>query len=169
MKKLFNLNSRLKWGVQNPKYTEYTYYFLIRIYNNFCFISDCWNSFHYKLKKLINKQIIIFYSPSNTLCSSDESLQIKYFKHHTLIGMCSIFTWFNLQIQVFYSFSINSQSKLKKSAHYSWEIYRGKLTMKSHKVSWWALWVEDPKNFCNSFFVKSYYLDLKFFQIPTPI
>ena len=30
-----------------------------------------------KIKKLLNEQIIIFYSPSNTPCSSDESVQIK--------------------------------------------------------------------------------------------
>ena len=40
--------------------------------DNFCFISDCRNSFNCKLKKLINEQIIVFYSPSNPLCSSDE-------------------------------------------------------------------------------------------------
>ena len=78
-----------------------------------------------------------FYSSSNALFSSDESIQIKHFKHHTFIGMCSPFTWFNLQImifclwrvlnrlakcanvryhkkQVFLWFTINSQSKLKK-------------------------------------------------------
>ena len=63
---------------------------------NFCFISDCGNSFNCKLKKLIKEQISIFYSPSNALCSSDESVQIKHFKHHTFIGMFS--PWFNLQI-----------------------------------------------------------------------
>ena len=61
------------------------------------------------------------YSPSNALCSADKSVQIKHFKHHTFIGTCSHFTWFNLQILnfcyrknwVFYSFSINLQSKPK--------------------------------------------------------
>ena len=43
--------------------------------DNFCFISDCRNAFYCKLKKLINEQIIIFYSPSNALTSSDESVQ----------------------------------------------------------------------------------------------
>ena len=45
--------------------------------DNFCFISDCGNSFNCKLKKLINEQIVIFYSPSNALCLSDEDVQIK--------------------------------------------------------------------------------------------
>ena len=64
--------------------------------DNFCFISDCRNAFYCKLKKLINEQIIIFYSPSNALCSSDESVQIKDFKHDAFIGMCSFLTWFSI-------------------------------------------------------------------------
>ena len=63
--------------------------------DNFCLISDCANSFNCKLKKLINKEIIIFYSPSNALSSSDKSVQIKGFKHHTFIGAYSLSTWFN--------------------------------------------------------------------------
>ena len=27
LKKLFNLNSRLSWGVQYPRYTEYSFYY----------------------------------------------------------------------------------------------------------------------------------------------
>ena len=38
----------------------------------FCFISGCGNSFNCKLKKLINEQIVIFYSSSHALCSCDE-------------------------------------------------------------------------------------------------
>ena len=90
------------WGVQYPRNTEYIYYFLsvilvmqviFRIEDNFCFISDYRNSFNCKLKK----QRIIFYSPSNVICSSDESVPIKHFKEHTFFGMCSLSTWFNLQ------------------------------------------------------------------------
>ena len=66
--------------------------------DNFCFISDCRNSFNCKLKKIKNEQIIIFYIPSNALCPSAESVQIKHFKHHTFINMYFLFTWFNLQI-----------------------------------------------------------------------
>ena len=33
------------------------------------------------------------------------------------------------------------------------------------KVSWWTLYVGDPRNFRNSFFVKNYYLNLNFFQV----
>ena len=92
------------------RHTTYTYYFLISNYCNesyflnwrwFCFISGCTNSFNCKLKKLMNKQIVSFHSPSNALCSSDESVQIKYFKHHTFVDMCSPFTWFILQIMNF--------------------------------------------------------------------
>ena len=32
------------------------------------------------------------------------------------------------------------------------------------KFSWWTLWVGDPKNFNNSFFGKSYYMNLSFFK-----
>ena len=41
--------------------------------DNLRFISDWRNSFNCKLKNLINKQIIIFYSTSNALCSSGDS------------------------------------------------------------------------------------------------
>ena len=33
------------------------------------------------MQKLIKEQIV--YSPSNAPCLSDESIQIKYFKHHS--------------------------------------------------------------------------------------
>ena len=62
---------------------------IFRTENNFCFIYFCINSFNSKLKKLINVQIIIFYSSSNALGSSDKSVQIKDFKHHIFIGMSS--------------------------------------------------------------------------------
>ena len=58
-------------------------------------ISDCRNWFKSKYKKLMNKQII-FYSPSFYL--SEESLLIKRLKHHTVVGICSLLIWFNLQI-----------------------------------------------------------------------
>ena len=35
------------------------------------------------------------FNPANTQSSSEESLKEK---HHTFIGMCSLFTWFNMQI-----------------------------------------------------------------------
>ena len=38
------------------------------------------------------------------------------------------------------------------------------LATKFSKVSWWALWIGDPINFHNSFFVNNYYLNLIFFQ-----
>ena len=51
------------------------------------FRSDYRNSFNCKLKRFINEQIILFHSPSDALCSSEESAQIKHFKHHTFIGV----------------------------------------------------------------------------------
>ena len=36
--------------------------------------------------------------------------------------------------------------------------------MKFNKVSWWNLWIGDPRNFHNSFFVKNYYLNLNYFK-----
>ena len=101
-KNLSNLKSRLRWGTQYTRYTEYTYYlfisncsnagnFLIQFnFDNFYFIHDCRNSLIWRLKKLINEQIFVFCNPSNSLCSSDKSVQIKHFKHHTLFGMCSL-------------------------------------------------------------------------------
>ena len=93
LKKLLNLKSRLSWVAQDLSHADYTYYFLIstcRVQvifwteNNFCFISDCRNPFSCKLKKLINEQIIIFYNPSNALCSSDKFVPMKNFKYHPI-------------------------------------------------------------------------------------
>ena len=67
------------------------------IEGSFCFTSDCRYFFNCKLKKFINEQITNFYNPSNTFCSSDESVQMKHFKHHTFIGICFLFTWFSMQ------------------------------------------------------------------------
>ena len=94
LKKLFNLNSTQRWGTQCPSTQDTLIIFLSAITvmqmifwteDNFWFASDCRNSFNCKLKKLVNEQIIIFYSPSNTLCSSDKSVHIKHFNHHTFI------------------------------------------------------------------------------------
>ena len=59
--------------------------------DSFSFISDCGNSFNCKLKRLINHQIIIFYSPSNALCSSDEFVQ-KYILSNILLLVCLLFS-----------------------------------------------------------------------------
>ena len=93
-------------GHNTSRHTEYPYYFLI---------SNCGNASNFLswrycllyfwlqelIQKLINKQIVIFNNPSNAPCSFDESIQIKYFKHHSFFIMCSPFTWFNLQIMNF--------------------------------------------------------------------
>ena len=86
-RKLFNLNCRLRWRVQYPRYKKYTFLSAAAVMQVIFFISDCRNSFNCKLKKVIHEQIIIFHSPSNALCSSDEFVQIRNFKHHTFIGM----------------------------------------------------------------------------------
>ena len=134
--------------------------------DNFGFISDSRDSFNCKLKKLIREQIITFYSPSNALVHL-----MKHLKHHTFIGMCSLFTWFNLQIllmkthrvlnrlrkctnvreNLVFSWFYNQNSK--NSAHYSWDIYQGNLDAIFNMVSWWVLWVGTPIIFHNSFFV----------------
>ena len=109
---------------------------ILRTGDNFFFISDGRNFFNCKLKKLINEQIIFFYSPSNALGSPEESVQIEHFKHHTwcvfpfhLIHSAYIeflliktdrkrckYALF-VKIRCFYSFTTNSQSKLKKTQH----------------------------------------------------
>ena len=92
------------------------------------------------IQKLINEQTVIFYSPSNALCSSDDTIQIKHFKNHSSIVMCSPFHLVQSpnneflfikthrvlnrlskcanvhyrKNQVLLWFTINSQSKLKK-------------------------------------------------------
>ena len=47
--------------------------------------------------------------------------------------------------------SIHNQNK-KCPAHHSWGIYQKKPATKFSKVSWWALWAGDPRNFPNSLF-----------------
>ena len=63
---------------------------------DFCIISDCRNSFNNKLKNLQTyEHAKNFFKPANTQFSSEESFKEK---RHTFIGMCSLFTWFNMQI-----------------------------------------------------------------------
>ena len=131
MKKLFNLNSTLKLGAQYPKIHLLSAITVMQVWieDNFWFLPDCFNSFNCSLEKLIKKQIIIFYSPSNALCSSDSSIWIKQFNHHTFrfpfhlvqsantdfllinpnLQMCVI-----VKTRCFYILTISSQSKLKK-------------------------------------------------------
>ena len=66
--------------------------------------------------------------------------------------------------QVFLWFTINSQSKLKKFSTLFLRYLPRKLSTKFNKISCWTLWIGDPRNFHNSFFVKNYYLNLNFFQ-----
>ena len=156
LKNLYNLNIRLRWVAQYPKYTEYTYYFLI---------SNCCMQviFEPKIVSALfliagihstansnNEQMIIFYSPPNAFCSSDESVQIKHFKNHTFISMRSL-------ARCFYSLTLIHSQNEKKPAHYSWDIYQENLTTKFNKVLWWAFWVGDPRNFDKGFFVENYY------------
>ena len=66
--------------------------------------------------------------------------------------------------QMFLWFTLNSQPKLKKFSTLFLSIYQEKLATKFNTVSWCALWVGDPVNFHNSFFVKNYYLNLNLFS-----
>ena len=89
--------------------------------DNVWFISDCGISFNCKFKKLINVQMWGV-ARFGTLCSSDESIQIKHFKHHTFIDMCSFLTRLNLQIGTEFQFIkvhrvLNRLSK-RASVHY---------------------------------------------------
>ena len=69
-----------------------------------------------------------------------------------------------IKARCFYGLPLLHNQNYKNSVHYSWEIYQEKLATKFNKVSWWVLWIGDPINFHNSFFVKNYYLNLNFFQ-----
>ena len=60
-----------------------------------------------------------------------------------------------VKTRCFYSLPLVHSQDLKKSAHYSWGIYQENVATKFNKAPWWALWVGDPRNFHNSFFVKN--------------
>ena len=87
--------------------------------DNFCFTSDCKNSFNCKLKKLINEKIIIFYGPWNALCSAGKSRQIKQFKHHTFSGLCSLFPRFSLQIYNFFNEDTSNLQQIEQMCKYA--------------------------------------------------
>ena len=130
------MNSRLKWGAQYPRYTSaLIIIFLSAIAvmqvifwteDNFCSISDCRNSFNWKLKNLLNKQIIVFYSPSNTLYSSEKSVQTKHFKHHIFI--CSLSTWLNLQMLISVNEDTASLKQIEQTYKCAWLYKPGLLT-----------------------------------------
>ena len=63
--------------------------------HDFCIISDCRNSFGSKLK--MYEQTKNFFKPANTQPSSEESLKQN---RHIFIGMCFLFTCFNIQILI---------------------------------------------------------------------
>ena len=63
--------------------------------------------------------------------------------------MCAI-----IKTRCFYSFTKNLQSKLKKSVHFSWDIYHDTVVIKFSKVNWWTHWVGDRRSFHNSFLSK---------------
>ena len=128
LKKLCNLNNRLRWEEQYSRYKVYPYYFLSAIAamqmnlwteDNFSFISNRRNLFNCNLKKLINEKIIAFYSPSNVLSSSAELVQIKHFKHHAFIEMCSLVTW------IWVSEDTSSFKQLKQMCKYALSLKLG--------------------------------------------
>ena len=100
LKKLFNWTTK-SGGTQHYENINCTRLFISN-YNNASDILN-WTWFlnyiwfqefsQQQTKKLINKQK--FLSPANTQSPSEESLKEK---RHTFIGMCSLFTCFNMQI-----------------------------------------------------------------------
>ena len=166
------MNSWLRWRTQYPQtqgiHLLFSYQqlqwckWLFELKIIPAFISDCGNSFNCKLKKLINDQIVTFYSPSNALCLSDESARIQHFKHQTFIGMCSPFTWFNLQImnisvyedtsslkqvecvivktRCFYGLPLIHNQIWKNSVHYSWR-FMVKLHTSDIRMTYEYIWV----------------------------
>ena len=59
----------------------------------FCIISDFRNYFKKNVK--IYEETKNFFNPANTHSSSEETLKEKRYK---FIDMCSLFTWFNMEI-----------------------------------------------------------------------
>ena len=71
------------------------------------------------------------------------------------MGKCAI-KRYRKKPGVFIGLPLIHDQHWKSSAHYFWDFYQEKLATKFNKMSWWALWVGDPRNFHNSFFVKNY-------------
>ena len=71
-----------------------------------------------------------------------------------------------LKPDVFIVLSLIQNQNLKNYAHYYWDTYHKNVATRFNKVICWAVWIGDPRNFHNSFFVKNYYLKLIFFQVP---
>ena len=96
---LFELHSQAEHNTTNiqtaPDYSSATAIMLVILWieRNFWIISDCSNFFNNKLKNLWTRKN--FFNPANTQSSSEESLKEK---RHSFIGMCSLFTWLNMQI-----------------------------------------------------------------------
>ena len=61
-------------------------------WTDFCIISDYRNLFNNKFKDF--EQAKNCFDPAKTQRSSEESLKEK---RHNFIGICSLFTWFNMQ------------------------------------------------------------------------
>ena len=78
-----------------PDYSSAAAIMLVILWTDrdFCNISDCRNSFNNKLQTY--QLIIIFFIPANKQFSSEDSFKEKC---HTFIGMCLLFSWFNMQI-----------------------------------------------------------------------
>ena len=131
--------------------------------DNFCFISDCGNSFNCKLQKLINEQIVIFYSHQMHYLANRQnilSVILSLFYAPLLLGsICK--QWVSVyevtlskcgnvhyrKNYVLLSFTINSQLKLKKLSTLFCDINQKKLATKFNKRSRWVLWIGDPKAF----------------------
>ena len=90
------------------------------------------------------------------------SNEFLFMKTHRVLKMLGKYT--NVRYrksQVFLWFTINWQLNLKKFS----TLFLRYLPRKTrYSTRWWALWIRDPRNFYNSFFVKNYYVNLIFFR-----
>ena len=97
LKKLFIWTTK-SGGPQHCKHTNCTWLFISNCNSSsdildWTIISDCKNSFNNRLKNY--DQAKNFFYPANTQSSSEESFKEK---RKTFVGMCSLFTWFNMQM-----------------------------------------------------------------------
>ena len=97
LKKLFIWTTK-SGGPQHCKHTNCTWLFISNCNSSsdildWTIISDCKNSFNNRLKNY--DQAKNFFYAANTQSSSEESFKEK---RKTFVGMCSLFTWFNMQM-----------------------------------------------------------------------
>ena len=96
---MFELQNQAEHNTTNTQaasdYSSTTAMMLVTFWSerDFYIISDCKRQTTINLKTY--EQSKNFFNLANTQSSSGEFLKEK---HHTFIGICSLFTWFNMQI-----------------------------------------------------------------------